>query len=100
MKPKLIRDKIPEIIRKDGKKPIIHIAKDDEYWDALKEKLSEEVNEFLEDDNVEELADILEVLISIAEYNDINMEEIEIIRKIKAKNRGTFKKKIILDKIE
>jgi predicted house-cleaning noncanonical NTP pyrophosphatase (MazG superfamily) len=43
---KLVRDKIPSIIRKDKKNPVIHIANNEEYWKKLKEKLNEEVNEF------------------------------------------------------
>ena len=94
---KLVRDKIPEIIKKKGTVPISHIASGDEYWQKLKEKLQEEVNEFLEDENDEELADILEVIYAICDFKKIGKDELEVLRKKKAKERGGFKNKIILD---
>ncbi len=94
---KLVRDKIPEIIKQKGGVPITHIAGNEEYWQKLKEKLKEEVNEFLEGSNEEELADILEVIDAICDFKKIKREELEIIRKEKAKKRGGFRDKIILD---
>ena len=55
---KLIRDKIPEIIKKSGLKSVTHIADDKEYKQKLRAKLQEEVDEFLEESNEEELAEI------------------------------------------
>ena len=94
---KLVRDKIPEIIKNKGIVPITHIASDDEYWKKLKEKLQEEVDEFMKDDNAEELADILEVINAICDLKKINKKELELLRKKKVKERGGFKEKIILD---
>ncbi len=94
---KLIRDKIPEIIKKGGAIPITHIASDEEYWQKLKEKLQEEVDEFMKDSSEEELADILEVAYAIGDYKKINKEELELLRKKKVEERGEFKDKIILD---
>ncbi len=96
---KLIRDKIPEIIKKKGKIPIIHIASNDEYYKKLKEKLQEEVNEFLKEGNEEELADILEVIYAICGFKKIDKEKLELLRKKKARERGGFKDRIILDEI-
>ena len=94
---KLIRDKIPEIIEKNGQKAIIHIASNDEYKEKLREKLQEEVAEYLKSFEKEELADILEVIYALCEAHDISTDEIEKIRKKKANKRGKFKKRIILD---
>lgn len=94
---KLIRDKIPEILEKKGIKYKIHIAGRKEYWQKLKEKLSEELKEFSKDESVEEFADILEVLDAIRLYKKFDKNKIEKIKKKKAKERGVFKKRIILE---
>jgi len=94
---KLVRDKIPEIIRNKGGIPITHIADDAEYWQKLKEKLQEEFNEFMEAENIEEMADILEVIDAISDYKEFDKEELQMIKDKKADKRGKFKEKIILD---
>jgi len=94
---KLVRDKIPQIIKNAGKVPTTHIADDDEYWQKLKEKLKEEVEEFLKQSSEEELADILEVIYTICDFKKIDKEKLEVFRKKKAEERGGFKGKIILD---
>ena len=86
---KLVRDKIPQIIKDRGSVPIIHIANDLEYWKMLKAKLQEEVDEFLEETNVnEELADVLEVIHAILAFKGINFEELEQIRLKKKDKKG------------
>lgn len=94
---KLVRDKIPEYIRKKGGTPITHIADQKEYWEKLKEKLLEEIEEFQKDENIEEFADILEVLEAIADYKKFDQEEVERIKAKKGEERGKFKDRIILD---
>lgn len=94
---KLVRDKIPEYIKSKGGTPITHIAGNAEYWQKLKEKLLEEIKEFDEDENVEEFADILEVINAIAEYKKFDEKEVEKIKTKKAEERGKFKDRIILD---
>jgi predicted house-cleaning noncanonical NTP pyrophosphatase (MazG superfamily) len=96
---KLVRDKIPELIEADGKKPITHTAKDKEYVEELIKKLYEELKEFENEYKTEELLDLLEVIYAIAETHKISIEELEKLREKKAKERGRFTKKIILDKI-
>jgi len=97
---KLIRDKIPEIIKKVNKKPITHIASEEEYWKKLKEKLLEETKEFIEEPNEEELSDILEVINAICKYKNFSRERINKIQKEKAEKRGSFNKRIILDEVK
>jgi predicted house-cleaning noncanonical NTP pyrophosphatase (MazG superfamily) len=94
---KLVRDKIPEIIRKNGDIPITHIASEEEYKQKLKEKLQEEVTEFIENPNKEELSDILEIIYSLCHTLKIDKIELEKFRKEKADKKGTFKERIILD---
>jgi predicted house-cleaning noncanonical NTP pyrophosphatase (MazG superfamily) len=94
---KLVRDKIPEYIRQKGGKPVTHIAGRVEYWQKLKEKLLEEIEEFKKDGSAEEFADILEVLDAIANYKKFDRTKVKNIRKKKAAERGRFKDRIILD---
>lgn len=93
---KLVRDKIPEIIEKNGEVPVCITLEKEEYISELNKKLKEEVTEYLEDNNVEELADICEVMIAILKTKDVNFEEFEKIRKNKVEKRGAFEKRIFL----
>jgi predicted house-cleaning noncanonical NTP pyrophosphatase (MazG superfamily) len=97
---KLVRDKIPEIIEQSGDAVVTHVAGREEYWEKLKEKLKEEVNEFLAKSSNEELVDILEVISAIYDFKKISRKELENLRKKKAKERGGFKKRIILDETQ
>ena len=94
---KLVRDKIPDIIRRKGKVPVTHTADAKEYNAKLNEKLQEEVAEFLQDGKIEELVDILEVVYAIADNLKIRQDELETLRRTKADKNGRFKEKIILD---
>ena len=100
---KLVRDNIPEIIKcnNDGE-AVIRILSDEEYKKALEDKLYEEYQEVLEssgEDRVEELADMLEIMISLAKLEKSNLEKIiEIAKKKKAKRSG-FDKKLYLEKV-
>ena len=97
---KLVRDNIPEIIQKAGKKANIRIVKDEEYLSYLVKKLSEEVKEIEENTCAEELADLETIIRSICDYLDISKEEFEKIYNKKLKNRGGFKKGIVLESVD
>lgn len=97
---KLVRDKIPQIIKSNGEEPVTRILDDEEYLKELNIKLTEEVKEYLEDSNVEELADIVEVIYGILDAKKVTLEEFENIRKSKVEKRGAFKEKIFLDYVE
>ena len=94
---KLVRDKIPEIIKATGKNPKFYIANEQEYETRLSQKLQEEVLEFLHAKNTEELADILEVVYALGSQLKISPVQLENIRRKKAEERGAFSKKIILE---
>lgn len=95
---KLVRDKIPEIIKSKGEISVIHIADDIEYWQKLKEKLQEEVGEFVIDESIEEIADILEVIDAIVDFKKFDKNNLQKVKENKAEKRGKFKNKIILEK--
>lgn len=96
---KLVRDKIPKIIEKDNCKAIIRILDKEEYIKELNKKLKEEINEYIQSNNTEELADIIEVIYAILDSKDITINEFEKIRQEKVSKRGAFKQKIFLEKI-
>ncbi len=96
---KLVRDKIPGIIEKDGKKAVTHVATQEEYEKRLREKLKEEAMEFYASGGEEELADVLEVIHAISAAKGVPFAKIEQIRKKKADERGSFSKKIVLDEV-
>ena len=93
---KLVRDKIPDVIRQAGKQPVIDTLPPDAMAAALDRKLQEEIHEYLESHSVEEMADILEVLHGIAFHKGISWEEVESVRRHKRDERGGFEKGIRL----
>lgn len=95
---KLVRDKIPEIIRADGKECEVRIAEGKEKYELLEKKLMEEVNEFIEDKNLEELADVMEVLFGLAREIGYSEEELISKREEKKSERGGFEDGIVLVK--
>lgn len=97
---KLVRDKIPEIIEGNGEKPVTRILNDEEYLKELNTKLQEEVSEYFADGNVEELADIVEVVYGLLDAKGVSLEEFEKIRIGKVKKRGAFKERIYLESVE
>ena len=94
---KLVRDKIPQIIKDKGQEVIFHVANKEEYKIKLYEKLKEEVEEFLKEPNSEELADVLEVIHAICSNLGISFGKLEKIRQEKVEKRGGFNNCIILD---
>jgi len=97
---KLVRDKIIDIIQKNGEKPIYHTLSDEEYLAELHKKLFEEATEFVEEDSLEELADLMEVIYAIAKHKNIDMKQVEQIRLNKREKRGGFEDKIYLETVE
>ena len=94
---KLVRDKIPEIIEKSGKSCKTRILDHDEYIAKLEEKLGEELSEYLESKEPEELADLLEVIDALIVATGHTKEEVLEIQKQKRAARGGFEKKILLE---
>lgn len=95
---KLVRDRIPEIIEASGKSCKTEILSDEEYLKMIDAKLDEELTEYHKDQNIEELADLLEVIRAAALARGYTLEELEAVRAKKAEKRGGFEKKILLIK--
>ena len=96
---KLVRDKIPEIIEKAGKKAYTHILSEEDYMTELDKKLNEECAEYQADKSIEELADMLEVMYAIAEARGWSVSELEAVRREKAEKRGAFERRIFLERV-
>jgi predicted house-cleaning noncanonical NTP pyrophosphatase (MazG superfamily) len=92
---KLVRDKIPQIIRDTGAEPVTRVADAEEYRDLLRAKLVEEVDEFLASDDPNELADVLEVLLALAGDLGVDRDHLEKLRTAKAFERGGFADRIV-----
>ena len=98
---KLVRDKIPEEINNvKGRKANYRILDNNEYIQELDKKLLEEAHEFIEENSVEELADLMEVIHSIMEAKNILQKDVEIARELKNKKKGSFKDKVYLINVE
>jgi len=96
---KLVRDRIPEIIESTGKSCTTEILTDADYLKMLDAKLDEELAEYHKDQNIEELADLLEVLNACAVARGYTLGELEQVRAEKAAKRGGFEKKILLKEV-
>jgi len=99
----LVRDRIPEIIRQRGQTPVTHVAGDAEFLAALKAKVVEEAEELRTATGaveIEEVADVLEVLRALADALGISWATIEEKTAGKAAARGGFTKRIIVERVE
>lgn len=101
---KLVRDKIPKIIYRNGGKPITRTVQGDEFREALKLKILEEANELVnartKNNELEEIIDIIEAINEYMKLEKVSVDDAESMRKLKERKRGGFKKAIILEAIE
>lgn len=96
---RLVRNKIPYIIEADDKKVVYEILPTDDYITMLDDKLIEEMTEYQDSKDVEKLADILEVIYTIARLNGVSSAELEDMRKEKVEQKGDFSDKIFLKEV-
>ena len=96
---KLVRDKIPEIIEADNKKCEIEVLSGEKYLEMLDAKLDEELAEYHKDKNLEELADLMEVIYAATRARGYSIEELEAVRVAKESKCGGFHKKILLKEV-
>lgn len=97
---KLVRDKIPEIIRAAGQEPVTRILDDQEFLDSLITKLGEETAEFAAEPSLEELADLQEVLDAIREQLGYDAKQLADQQQHKCQERGGFEKRIYLEEVK
>lgn len=95
---KLVRDRIPEIIESSGNKCEIEVVSDEVALEYLYKKLNEEVSELLEDKNLDEIADVMEVLFTIGSKYGYSEADILARRNEKKDVRGGFEDNLILKK--
>ncbi len=95
---KLVRDRIPEIIESSGSRCDIEVVSDDVVLEYLYKKLGEEVSELLEDRNLDEIADVMEVLFAIGKKYGYSENEVLGRRNDKRNARGGFEDNLILKK--
>ena len=96
---KLVRDRIPEIIESSGKTCTVELLSDEDYLRMVDAKLDEELAEYHKDQNIEELADLLEVIYAATKARGYSIEQLETVRSEKAAKRGAFDKKILLKEV-
>lgn len=101
---KLVRDKIPEIIIENNGKPKSVVLSDKRYLKELNKKLVEESRELQEasskEDVLNELADVYELILSLAKANNLQISKVISAAAEKRKRRGSFKKKVYLEYVE
>ncbi|GAA4615076.1 hypothetical protein GCM10023195_66190 [Actinoallomurus liliacearum] len=93
---KLVRDRVPDLIRADGRDPDVRTAGDGEYLMLLRGKLYEEIGEFAASGDVAELADVLEVVYALAAARGVDAEELDRMRSAKAARNGAFTRRRVL----
>lgn len=97
---RLVRDKIPEIMTKEGNMPRVVALGDKDYRNELDLKLKSECEKLLSTHDIVEFVDILEVLEAIAKDRKISWETILSEKEKKANQKGRFDKKIFLEYTE
>jgi predicted house-cleaning noncanonical NTP pyrophosphatase (MazG superfamily)/quercetin dioxygenase-like cupin family protein len=93
---KAVRDFIPEVLKLSGKECIVRELSDSSFLPELEKKLEEELKEYFESKEIEELADLLEVIYRIAELRGSSKAELETIRQRKKQEKGGFEKNLLL----
>lgn len=97
---KLVRDRVPELIEESGRKQVSRTLNEEEYEQALMDKIVEEIEEYRLSKNEEEIADIYEVLDCLVKLKDYEPMHIDYLRLIKREARGSFHKRILLEEVE
>jgi predicted house-cleaning noncanonical NTP pyrophosphatase (MazG superfamily) len=100
---KLVRDRIPEKIESNGETAYTRILSEEEYKIELEKKLNEEYQEVLSSsgkERIEELADMLEIIKCLAKLENSSLDDVIDVANQKVLKRGSFDKKIFLERTE
>ena len=97
---KVIRDKIPEIIRENGSECEVIKLSDEEFLTELEKKLTEELEEYYESGSIEELCDIVEISLRLVELKGVRLSEFNQLREKKNVMRGSFQSNLFLKQVK
>ncbi len=92
---KLVRDRIPEIILREGLVPIVETASPRDYDRYVRAKLEEELEEYLSSGDVAEVADLVEVCFAAAALHGVTPDELLAIAREKRQQRGGFHDRLV-----
>ncbi|MFB6071480.1 MAG: hypothetical protein ABEJ88_00770 [Halobacterium sp.] len=96
---RLVRDRVPDVIRGNGETPVTHAVAGDEYRDRLAAKLVEEAREYEADRDPGELGDVLDVVDAICEARSVDRERLDDQRAEKTAERGGFADGVVLERV-
>ncbi len=97
---KLVRDRIPELIRESGRKYTSRILSDEEYLKALIDKVIEEMEDYRESGNEEELADVYEALDCLMKFKNYEPLRMDYLKLMRRESRGSFVNRVLLEEVE
>jgi len=97
---KLVRDRIPDVIRENGNVPETERVSGEEYRERLWEKLDEELAEFRAEPSADELGDVSAVLDALREVENIEESAVREARERKAAERGEFADGVVLESVK
>ena len=97
---KLVRDNMPRLIKESGRECSYRIMNDREYFEALLDKVVEEIEEYRTSGNEEEIADVYEVMDCLVQFKEYEPMHIDYLRLIRKEARGSYKDRVLLLDVE
>jgi len=101
---KLIRDRIPKIIKEADWVPTVRILRKSEFLGAVKKKVLEEAGELIKSKDkkgiTNEIVDIQELIDVLVSEIGLTKSQIKKQQKLKNRKRGGFKKRLFLIETE
>ena len=93
---KLVRDRIPVLIKESGRNCTSRILSQEEYFNALLDKIVEEIEEYRSSGAEEEIADVYEALDCLVEFKEYEPMHIDYLKLIRKEARGSFRERVLL----